>query len=429
MRPKQFCSIAKAILAVFVTFLLASVIVPAQARAQKFKVLHTFHGANGAGPESQLVRDAAGNIYGTTSAGGKGICDGVHDCGTAFKLDKTGRQVWLHNFTGKNGFGPMAGLFRDAAGNLYGTTVLGGDTNCYTFGCGTVFKLDKTGRETVLYEFKGVLDGWFPEALLVGDAAGNLYGTTYMGGTSGYGEVFKLHKTGKETILHSFAGPIDGGGDGAYPYTGAIRDTAGDLYGVTDGGGAYGGGAVYKIDTAGEETLLYSFSGGADGGAAISVLVADAAGNLYGTTQGGGNLACQGGSGCGVVFQVSPQPDGRWTETTLYTFCSLANCTDGREPDQGPLTLDAAGNLYGTTYFGGTSPCNGSGCGLVFKLDSTGKETVLHSFTGGVDGAFPPAGVIIDQVGNLYGTTAAGGDRSCALGNGAGCGVVFRLTP
>jgi hypothetical protein len=134
MRSKKPFSAGKPTFVIFITLLLASAIVPAQTQAQKFKVLHTFHGPNGAGPEGQLVRDAAGNIYGTASAGGTGICDGVHDCGTVFKLDKTGKPVWQHNFTGKNGFEPTAGLLRDAAGNLYGTTVAGGDTKCYSLG-------------------------------------------------------------------------------------------------------------------------------------------------------------------------------------------------------------------------------------------------------------------------------------------------------
>jgi uncharacterized repeat protein (TIGR03803 family) len=421
MRPKKPFSAGKSTFVIFTALLLPSAIVPTPAQAQTFKVLHTFHGKDGALPDGRLTRDAAGNLYGTTSEGGTGICSN-YGCGTVLKLNKNGKQVWLHSFNGKNGRQPMAGLLRDAAGNLYGTTVEGGDTTCFSLGCGTVFKMDTTGKETVLHEFSGSPDGEMPEALLVEDGAGNLYGTTFLGGASGgYGTVFKVNTKNKETIRHSFAGPPDGGGDGALSYMGVIRDVAGDLYGVTAGGGAYGAGVVYEVDAVGKETLLYSFTGGSDGGGPDSVLLFDSKGNLYGTTGNGGNSEC-GGTGCGVVFELSPQTDGRWSETVLYTFCSLSNCADGEEPDTGPLALDAAGNLYGTTYFGGTC-----GAGAIFKLVASGNETVLHSFTGGADGA-GPAGVIIDRTGSLYGTAELGGDTKCAADR-QGCGVVFKLTP
>jgi len=179
---------------------------------------------------------------------------------------------------------------------------------------------------------------------------------------------------------------------------------------VTDAGGADGQGTVFELDTTGKETVLYSFTGGADGGRPGSVLIADSEGNLYGTTEGGGK-GC--GTGCGVVFELSPQGKS-WAENVLYTFCSLSNCADGEEPVRGPLVRDAAGNLYGTTYFGGAHHnCNENSCGVVFKLDTAGKETVLHSFTGGADGAEPAAGLIMDNAGNLYGTTELGGDAQC----------------
>jgi uncharacterized repeat protein (TIGR03803 family) len=421
MQSKKSFSAGKPTFVIFMTLMLVSAIVPTQAQAQKFKVLHTFHGANGAGPEGQLVRDAAGDIYGTASAGGAGICDGGHDCGTAFKLDKTGKQVWQHNFAGKNGFGPSAGLLRDAAGSLYGTTVFGGNTRCSSLGCGTVFKLDSGGGETVLHKFTGTNgDGFFPEPLLARDDVGNLYGTTSDGG--GLGMIFKIDKTGKETVLYDFTG----GSDGCFPDPGVILDTAGNLYGVAFQGGAgfcnSGYGVVFELDTSGELTVLHTFGGG-DGAYPNSVLLFDSSGNLYGTTKAGGSSTVCGG-GCGTVFELSPQPEGSWTESVLYSFCSLSSCADGEEPFKGPLIRDAAGNLYGTAYFGGTYDD-----GVVFKLDATGKETILHTFTGGADGAGPAAGVIVDKAGNLYGTTAFGGDRNCALGNGAGCGVVFKLIP
>jgi uncharacterized repeat protein (TIGR03803 family) len=429
MQSKKPYSAAKVVFAIFVAFLLALVVVPIQSQAQKFKVLHTFHGADGGGPEGVLVRDAAGNLYGTTVGGGTGKCSST-GCGTAFKLSKTGKQVWSYSFKGGNGYGPMAGLLRDAAGNLFGTTLNGGKAESICGGveaCGVVFELDKTGKkETVLYKFTGAPTGFFPEALLVNDQAGNLYGTTYLGGGYGLGTVFKIGMDDKETILHIFAGPPDGGKDGAFSYEGVIRDATGNLYGVTDAGGTYGGGAVYKVDPDGNETLLYSFTGGADGGGPDSILLADSAGNLYGTTQGGGNSEC-GGYGCGVVFKLSPESEGKWSESVLYTFCSLTNCTDGERPLTGPLVMDSAGNIFGTTYLGGSHPnCNGDTCGVVFKLDTTGKETVLHTFTGEADGAFPYAGLVIDSQGNLYGTTQGGG-ATCYTSYT--CGVVFEITP
>jgi uncharacterized repeat protein (TIGR03803 family) len=434
MRSKKSGFAAKSIFVIFVTLSLASAIAPAQTQATKFKVLHTFKGSDGVNPIGQLVLDAAGNIYGTTGEGGSGKCENF-GCGTAFKMSKTGKVLWQYSFSGANGRAPLAGLLRDAAGNFYGTTVYGGKINndiCTDGeGCGVVFKLDEAGKkEIVLHKFAGVPDGYFPETLLTGDSTGNVYGTTYLGGASGgYGTVFKLNAKGSERILHSFAGPPDGDGDGAYAYTGVIRDHSGNLYGVTDAGGEYGGGTAFRLDSAGEETLLYSFTCGADGCGPDSVLLEDSAGHLYGTTKEGGNLSCGGGDGCGVVYELSPQKSGGWIETVLYAFCSLLNCTDGSVPWKGPLVRDANGNLYGTAMWGGNSGCNDTGCGVVFKLDTTGKETVLHTFTGGSDGAYPYSGLTLDTSGNLYGAALQGGDLSCKFGNGQGCGTVFKITP
>jgi uncharacterized repeat protein (TIGR03803 family) len=419
----------RAFFVVCVALLLTLVISAQSALAQTFKVLHTFHGRDGGSPMGQLVLDTAGNIYGTTIGGGEGKCNAM-GCGTVFKLTRSGKQVWMYSFQGTNGYNPDAGLLRDGSGNLFGTTVNGGrmTKGCIpTGGCGVVFELDSTGKkESVLYKFAGTSDGDSPESLLVEDPTGNLYGTTVWGGASGLGTVFKIDPNHKETVLHSFAGPPDGGGDGAYSYQGVVQDAAGNEYGVTDAGGAYADGVVYELNAKGKETLLYSFTGGEDGGGPNSVLLEDSAGNLYGTTKEGGNSEC-GGSGCGVIFELSPQSGGQWSESVLYTFCSLKNCADGERPLSGPLVMDAAGNLYGTTYFGGTfQNCNGDTCGVVFKLDTTGKETVLHSFTGGADGALPYAGLTIDGAGNLYGTTQAGG-TSCYTSYT--CGVVFKIAP
>ena len=438
MQSKKPYSTATMVFAFFVAFSLAAILGPSQAQATKFKVLHTFHGApkDGAFPWTQLTRDAEGNLYGTTEEGGdgKGVCSSYfYGCGTVFKLDKTGKLLWLHSFNSKNGVDPIAGVVRDPAGNLYGTAYLGGDTNCYEYGCGTVFKLDGTGKETLLYKFKGSPDGWFPNALLVEDKAGNLYGTTQNGGTGkDEGTIFKVDREGHETVLYSFCTEA-GCPDGLDPFS-LILGVAGNMYGVAAAGGVYDAGVVYELDTTtGTETVLYNFSGGSDGGGPSSVLTADAAGNLYGTAHGGGNFNgdCA-ASGCGVVFKLSPQSNGSWKETTLYAFCPESECADGFEPLAGPLVRDSAGNLYGTTIFGGTARnCAGGqeGCGVVFKLDTTGAETVLHSFTLGADGGVPGTGLTMDKLGNLYGVTSAGGDLKCAAGSGQGCGVVFRLTP
>jgi uncharacterized repeat protein (TIGR03803 family) len=426
MRSKQFRSAAKAIFAILITVLLASVVAVQPAQARKFKVLHTFHGPNGNGPAGVLTRDSAGNLYGTTEAGGTGKC-GNFGCGTAFKLNKSGKQVWLHSFDVADGEEPSAGLLRDQVGNLYGTTYLGGDTKCTPpYGCGTVFKLDPNGEEKLLYRFTGTPDGWFPESLLARDSQGNVYGTTVEGGENSSGTIFRVDKHGKESVLHSFTG----GSDGCLPGPGLIADAAGNLYGVAGGGGSglcdQGYGVVFKLDTANNLTVLHTF-GFSDGAYPGSVLLFDQAGNLYGTTEGGGSSAC-GVEGCGAVFELSPQQDGSWKETMLYAFCSESGCADGEEPGTGPLVRDSSGNIYGTTYFGGMSRnCNGGSCGVVFKLDTTGKETVLHSFGGGGDGATPVAGLIRDAAGNLYGTAQTSGDNACNPPEG--CGTVFKIIP
>jgi uncharacterized repeat protein (TIGR03803 family) len=391
-----------------------------QEQAPTFTVLHAFTGlSSGRNPTASLVRDNAGNLYGTTSFGGNLACGGNgFGCGLVFKLDTTGKETVLHRFTGgADGSFPPAGLVRDAAGNLYGTTEAGG-----THGAGTVFKLGTTGKETVLHSFTGGADGRDPKAGLVRDNGGNLYGTTYTagdlacGGGFGCGVVFKLDATGRETVLYSFTG----GADGTASAAGLLRDAAGNLYGTTYAGGdlgctpvggGSGCGVVFKLDTTGTETVLHRFTGGADGADPEAGLVRDSAGNLYGTTLAGGNLAC----GCGVVFKL----DTTGKETILHRFTGGA---DGRNPGLAGLVRDSAGNLYGTTSAGGNLAC---GCGVVFKLDTTGKETVLHRFTGGADGAYPEAGLVRDAAGNLYGTASAGGDLAC----GGGCGVVFKLTP
>ncbi len=432
MRSKILCLPTNQIFAVFTTLLLALTIVPTPAQAQnyKLKVLHTFHGKDGAIPAGQLTRDAEGNFYSTTVAGGTGNCVGI-GCGTVFKLDKIGKLVWSYSFHGKDGFSPMAGVRRDAKGSLYGTTTFGGTVPVNgNPGDGVVFKLDAARNETVLHRFKGCNvkgphDGWWPESLLVMDASGNLYGTTVIGGVpyKCQGTAFALSPTGKETILHRFSG----GADGANPYVGMILRSANTLYGVAAGGGASSNGVAFQVSTKGNETVLYNFTGGSGGGNPDSALVADSAGNLYGTTASGGSNC--GVNGCGTVFELSPNSSG-WTQKTLYVFCQKSQCADGYSPS-GPLVLDGAGNIYSTTSNGGyTNEGNcRAGCGVVFKLDPSGNETVLYSFTNGTDGAWPYAGLLMDDKGNLFGTAGGGGDLSCTAGNGQGCGVVFELIP
>jgi uncharacterized repeat protein (TIGR03803 family) len=295
---------------------------------------------------------------------------------------------------------------RDTVGNLYSASGYGGLQSCMQGeGCGFILKVDPTGKPTVLYQFQGQPDGATPLPGLVLDREGNIYGTTETGGTFNYGTVFKLDIAGNETVIHSFAGPPN---DGEQPFSGLIRDAHGDLYGTTSEGGlgncfGYGCGTVYKISPAGKETVLYRFSGGTDGATPWASLLL-AGGALYGTTVDGGNLKCQppGNSalGCGVVFKLDSTG-----ETVLYSF---NDGDDGGFPVPG-VVRDPAGNLYGATEDGGDLNCNsGFGCGVAYKLDPSGSETVLHTFQGTQDGEMVHAGLVFDQ-GNLYGSTLVGG--------------------
>jgi uncharacterized repeat protein (TIGR03803 family) len=374
---------------------------PVQAQSYTESVLHKFTGTNGAYPFAGLVRDGAGNMYGTASSGG------ASNYGTVFKLNEKGKETVLHSFTGGvDGGTPYASLVRDAAGNLYGTTYVGGTSRL-----GTVFKVDTTGKETVLHSFVGGTDGSLPAGGLLLDAKGDLYGTTQTGGAYGQGTVFKVSASGKETVLHMFAG-----GDGANPSAAPILDKKGNLFGTTGAGGAWNVGTVFKLTKKGKETVLYSFTGTGGDGAypGGGILLQDSADNLYGATYEGGNATCSGG--CGTVFKVTQAG----VETVLYNFTGTGG--DGAYPAAG-LIQDAAGNFYSTTIEGGAS-----NSGTVFKLNKSGKEVVLYSFTGGADGWEPFFGNLLrDATGNLYGMTNMGGDPSC--GGGYGCGVVFKLHP
>jgi uncharacterized repeat protein (TIGR03803 family) len=353
-----------------------------------------------------------------------------------------------------------------AKGNLYGTTRRGGDLSCINGdgnpGCGVVFKLSpepsggcpsgsNTGTgwcETVLHTFTEIQDGAAPEKGLV-LAEGNLYGITRDGGAYGnYGTTFMLSPpvapsvTWTETVLYSADGSPGPGEPG-----GLLRDTQGNLYDPTSDGGTYGNGTVFKLappvapSVTWTETTLYSFTGGADGSFIGEALLQDAQGNLYGIARAGGDLACgslpgNGGyPGCGTVYKLAPPvaPSVTWTETTLYTF---TGGTDGSEPDSDSLVRDAAGNLYGTTDYGGDLSCYApNGCGTVFKLappvppSVPWTKTVLYTFTNEAD--VGPGGLMRDAKGNLYGAAYAGGDLSCTAPGGGpvmGCGTVVKLT-
>ena len=367
------------------------IVVAQSAPARTFNVLYTFQGlSDGGEPYAGLVRDAAGNLYGTA------ISSGAFGWGVVFKVDPSGTETVLHSFGdgSTDGRTPYAGLVRDKAGNLYGTTYEGGGIGCVD-GCGTVFKVDTTGTETVLHSFTGgTTDGCFPYAGLLLDKAGNLYGTTQACGASSSGTVFRLSKSGKETILHSFAG---GTKDGAYPLYGSLlTDTNGALYGVAQYGGTANDGVVYKLSKSGALRVLYSFAGGTTDGCNPNGSPAmDTLGNLYGTA-----VAC-GSSNMGIVWKVSKS--GK--EKVLHNFAG--GTADGADPIAGVI-LDAKGNLYGDTQYGGGTGCFGAGCGTVYKVSKTGALTLLHIFAGS-EGALPFGGVIRDTKGNLYGTAFLGG--------------------
>jgi uncharacterized repeat protein (TIGR03803 family) len=406
------------------------VFAPGMWAQSKFKTLHAFNQVNkrGEGPAASLVFDATGNLYGTTGLGG------AHGGGTVFKLTPNSDGGWAETVqysfcSNKNctdGAFPGAGLIFDSAGNLYSTTSQGG-----TARDGTVFKLtpnsDRSWSESVLYSFAGGEDGAAPAGGLIFDQSGNLYGTTGLGGAHSSGAVFKLTPNSEggwnETILYSFCS-LSNCSDGVQPLGTLISDGAGNLYGTTFRGGDNNEGTVFKLtpntDGSWTESVLYSFCSLKrcdDGAQPQAGLVFDGRGNLYGTTQQGGSKRG------GVAFSLTPNSDGSWTEGVLHGFCSFAACSDGSAPAAN-LTLDAAGNLYGTAYYGGNAKYCAPGCGVVFELTPNSKggweESVLHRFFDH-PGSHPSAGLILDVAGNLYGTTS--GDGTTTFGS------VFEITP
>lgn len=336
----------------------------------------------------------------------------------------------LYTFSGgaDGGYPQYGRLVGDATGNLYGTATFGGDVNCplVTYpgpGCGVVFKLvPSTKIETVLYTFTGAADGAQPWGGVIRDALGNLYGTAAFAGSYGGGVIFKLDPSGNQTVLHAFDYT-----DGAIPTGDLAGDAAGALYGTTVVGGILsicrdsGCGVIFEEEpTSGRFLLLHKFAGlgAADGANPTHGLISDGAGNVYGTTENGGVADCDNSEpfeavetnvgGCGEIFELNHSG-----QTLLYGF---GFSPDGSDP-RGALVHDAEGNLYGTTFDGGLY-----GSGTIFKLDTTGHETVLYNFQGGSDGANPWGGLVQDSAGNLFGTANHGG-ASCS------CGTVFRLDP
>jgi uncharacterized repeat protein (TIGR03803 family) len=412
--------------------LLAVLLAAAQSvRAQyTYDVLYTFQGTpDGANPFTNLVLSGK-SLFGTTVNGG------ANGLGTVFNVTTTKTEKWLYSFNGPpDGANPYGGLIL-VKGSLYGTSIGGGVLDTYACsitqlgGCGTIFEITtKSGKETVLYRFAGAPgDGENPYAGLVSDPEGNLYGTTNYGGANNEGTVFEF-SSGTETPLYSFSGNPH---DGAFPEAPLIRDSKGDLYGTTaDGGGATcaylnGCGTVFEVTSTGE-MVLYPFQGPPnDGGEPRDGLVKDAKGNLYGSTHVGGTY------NFGTVFELKKKGT-KWSEVLLYSFQG-SGVGDGSGSTSG-LIFDKQGNLYGTTTQGGTygygtvyelSPEPGGGCPSSSNSGIGWCETVLYSFTGGTDGANPNAGLIFDKQGNLYGTTYYGGGSSNCSG---GCGVVFKLIP
>jgi uncharacterized repeat protein (TIGR03803 family) len=395
------------------------------AAAQEENLLYSFLATGQHGPQvAGLIFDSAGNLYGTNPNIGK------YGLGAVYELvNRNG--VWeekvLHSFdySAQGAFTQLfSSLIFDTAGNLYGTMYIGG-----AYGCGGVFETSPQNNgiwtTRLLHSFKDDgKDGCAPMGAVIFDASGNLYGTTQSGGVYGKGTAFELVQGAggawAERIIHNFGN----GRDGSYPQAALIFDGAGSLYGTTYYGGSMGNsvgnGTVFELSPASSgkwmERILYDFTIsriGANGSSPAASLIFDAAGNLYGTTISGGP-----GNGRGVAFELTPTASGLWTETILHTF----NVGDGWNVE-GNLVFDTLGNLYGTTVEGGlgTDPA-----GTVFELFPSGagtwSETILYTFiAGNPEGIGPNCGLILDSSGNLYGTTGGGG-------SGEG-GTVFEITP
>lgn len=369
-------------------------------------------------PSTDLVLDGAGNLYGTTVLGGD------FGSGTVFELSPSA-DGWTHTVlysfsSGADGGQPYGGVTLDEQGNLYGSTVTGGTAGACEGGCGVVYRLTNSGgtwTETVLHDFTGGDDGSGPGAGVTLDAKGNLYGMTPTGGSFGFGVIYQLLPSANNSwefkVIHTFTGGKDGGSASAGRM---ILDAAGTLYGVATVGGQHQQGVAFRLAQgrggAWKLTPLYAFKGQPDAGFPYGALVFDNAGNLYGTTY------YDGANDLGAVYELARGVGGRWSESVLYSF---RGGTDGANSISN-LVFDAAGNLYGTTSEGGAVGCS---CGVIFRLhpDGTGSwtEAVAHRFTNSPDGAFAYNGIVADGAGNFFGTTVYGG--------AAGEGTVYEFTP
>jgi uncharacterized repeat protein (TIGR03803 family) len=384
----------------------------AAATATTTNVIFSFAEDDGEYADTDLETDSAGNIYGTTVLGGD------FGSGTVFELSLT-PTGWVHtvlySFTGgADGGEPYKGVTVDGTGSLYGTAVTGGSGSCEG-GCGVVYKLTNSGgiwTQRVIHAFTGGYDGSGPGARVTLDPSGNVYGMTPTGGAYGLGTIYKLRQDNGASdlkVIHAFTG----GADGATGSAGRMIFRHGRLYGAATTGGTYGSGVVFELKPRGggewDFRTIYSFRGQPDGVFPYGALLFDGLGNIYGTTYYGG------ANGIGAVYQLSPQAIGEWNESVLYSF---QEGTDGNSPISN-LVADTVGNLYGTTSEGGL------GRGTIFKLSPTGKtqwiETVVHSFQGPPDGAFAYNGMVMDLFGNFYGATVHGGDNDD--------GAIYKFTP
>jgi uncharacterized repeat protein (TIGR03803 family) len=381
------------------------------ATATTTNVIFSFEGDNGEYADTDLETDGAGNIYGTTVLGGD------HGSGTVFQLSPTHSgwvQTVLYSFIGgADGGEPYKGVSIDRQGNLYGTAVTGGSGGCEG-GCGVVYKLTNSGgswTQTVIHAFTGGDDGSGPGARVTVDSDGNVYGMTPTGGTYGVGTIYKIHPQGGSwtfQVIHAFTG----GADGSSGSAGRMFLSNRRLYGAATTGGAYGSGVVFELTPTpvGEWDFktLYSFRGQPDGSFPYGALLR-VSGKLYGTTYYGGE------NGIGSVYELSPRQSGEWSERVIYSF---QNGSDGNSPISN-IVRDNAGNLFGTTSEGG------SGSGAIFKLSPTGggqwTESVVHAFAGPPDGGFSYNGMVVDRFGNFYGATVHGGTDDD--------GCVYQFTP
>jgi uncharacterized repeat protein (TIGR03803 family) len=418
---KSILQVATAVGTLLFAIIATGVFTPS-AHAQTFTALYAFTGSTDGGfPEGDgLILDSAGNIYGLTGEyGATETLNCTQLCGNVFELTPEGKETNLYTFNGgAQGYLP-SGLALDKSGTFFGSVGYGGPKQD-----GFLFSLSKAGKLTGLHAFPSKPgDGEVPGRIFL-DSAGNMYGLTATGGSGtgcgyGCGTVFRFSRNDKEAIVNLSAA--------AWAPSGLLLDAATQtLYGTTVLGGGIGCGGdgcgtVFKIDKTGKLTVLYKFQGVPDGSIPEGKLALDSAGNLYGMTWQGGNSGPCPPSGCGTVYKL----DSGGEETILHKFSVF----DGALPSGGVI-IDSSGNLYGTTDSGGTAPnCQPSGCGTVFKVDTSGNETVLYSFTDESDGSTPIAGLVFDTAGNLYGTTFYGGYTGGDLCFPGGCGTVFKVTP